>query len=254
MPEPEVVIRGERLNVGYRRRAVLRDLSFEIGRGDILGIVGPNGSGKTTLVRTILGLNAPLEGHVVRDPALTVSYMPQRDRLEPILPITALEVVMMGPAARSAPLGHAGRHARDARAALERVGAEALAPRLFRDLSGGQQQRVLLARALAAHADVLVLDEPTAGMDLGGEVAILEFLRDLHRTQGVTILFVTHVLPLVLNFAASIMLIAGQRVLHGAVDRILTEERLSDLYGVPVHLGRVSGQRTLVSGSGQSDV
>jgi len=153
----------------------------------------------------------------------------------------------MGPAARASALTRGG-HERAARAALERVGAEALAPQLFRDLSGGQQQRVLLARALAARADMLVLDEPTAGMDLGGEAAILDFLRDLHHTQGVTILFVTHVLPLILNFAASILLIGAQGVLHGPVDDILTEERLRWLYGVPVHLGRMNGQRTLVSG------
>ena len=120
---------------------------------------------------------------------------------------------------------------------------------VFRTLSGGQQQRVLLARALAAdHTDVLVLDEPTAGMDAASEAGILEFLRDLNRTRGVTMLIVTHMLPIVLNLATSIMLLGARTVLHGTVDDVLREEGLSELYGVPVHLGIVAGQRTLVVG------
>jgi ABC-type cobalamin/Fe3+-siderophores transport system ATPase subunit len=107
---------------------------------------------------------------------------------------------------------------------------------------------VLLARALAAEPDVLVLDEPTAGMDIASETAILAFLQDLNRTRGVTILIVTHMLSLVLNFAASIMLMGAGQVLHGPLDEVLQEDRLTALYGVPIHLGCVRGQRILVVG------
>jgi ABC-type Mn2+/Zn2+ transport system ATPase subunit len=141
---------------------------------------------------------------------------------------------------------HADRDA--ALRALALLGAEPLSRQLFRNLSGGQQQRVLLARALAAHTDVLVLDEPTSGMDAASEAAILEFFRNLNRTQGVTILLVTHLLPIVLNLATSIMLLGTNTILSGTVDEVLQEGRLSDLYGVPVHLGVVAGQRTLVVG------
>jgi len=254
MPDASSIILGEHLDIGYRNRAILKDLSFQIHHRDVLGIVGPNGCGKTTLLRTILGLNDPIRGRVERDPALTISYMPQRDRLDTILPITALEVVTMGRAARSGPFGRAFRRDREAEAALARVGAESLASQLFRDLSGGQQQRVLLARALAARSDVLVLDEPTAGMDIAGEAAILDFLRELNRAQGVTILLVTHMLPLVLNFARSIMLISHRGILQGPVDEILSEDRLSRLYGIPVHVDRIHGQRILVSGASVADV
>jgi len=130
------------------------------------------------------------------------------------------------------------------------LGAEPLSQKLFRDLSGGQQQRVLLARALAANAELLVLDEPTAGMDVASEAAIVDFLRDLNREKRVTILIVTHLLPIALNFASSILLMGAGKVLQGAVDDVLQEDRLSDLYGVPVCLGRVAGQRTLVVGCG----
>jgi ABC-type Mn2+/Zn2+ transport system ATPase subunit len=178
---------------------------------------------------------------------LTISYVPQRERLDVILPLTALDVALMGRSARAGPFARPGPADHDgAHRALAQLGIESLAPRPYRTLSGGQQQRVLLARALAGEPDVLVLDEPTAGMDLGSEAGIVAFLRDLNRRQGTTILLVTHLLPLVLDLATSIMLFGGDRLLHGTVDEVLREERLSALYGVPVRLGFVAGRRTIV--------
>lgn len=249
MAHRDPILTARTLTFGYKRRAILQEVSFDVPRGEILGIVGPNGSGKTALLRTILGLLKPLRGHVERRPGLTISYVPQRDRIDTILPVTALEVVLMGRAARAGPLQRVHQADFDAGLrALGLLGAEPLSQQLFRNLSGGQQQRVLLARALAAGPDVLVLDEPTAGMDAASEAAILEFLRNLNRTKGVTMLIVTHVLPIVLNLATSIMLLGTHTILHGTVDEVLREDRLSELYGVPVHLGVVAGQRTLVVG------
>ena len=243
------VIRADHVLLGYPRRVIARDLSFVISPQEILGIVGPNGCGKTTLLRTILGLLRPLGGRIGRDPELVISYVPQRDRLDTMLPITALEVVVMGRAARAGAFRRSGESDRAAaRTALGRVGVESLGPELFRTLSGGQQQRVLIARALAAEPNVLVLDEPTAGMDIGSEAAVLAFLRELNHSAGTTIIVVTHVLSIVLNFATSIMLMAGGQVLHGAVDEVLQENRLEALYRVPVHLDRLHGQRMLVVG------
>ncbi len=249
------VLRGHNLQLGYGRQVLFNDFSFEVARGEILGIVGPNGSGKSTLLKTMLGLLKPLDGHVAKQTGLSISYVPQRDRIDSGIPITVLEVVLMGLTARSGAFHRIGDAEHDAaRRALGLLGDQSLAPRLFRNLSKGQQRRVLLARALAGEPDVLVLDEPTAGMDIASEAAMIEFLRELNQRRRVTIVIVTHLLPIVLNLATSIMLMGDHAILQGPMNNVLREDRLGALYGVPVHLGIVAGRRTLVVGDANSHV
>jgi ABC-type Mn2+/Zn2+ transport system ATPase subunit len=201
----------------------------------------------------MLDLLKPLAGRVRRRSGLNISYVPQRERIERIIPVTASEVVLMGPGAKTLAFQRIRRAERDAAVrALALLGIESLGQTLFRNLSTGQQQRVLLARALATNPDVLVLDEPTVGMDVGGEAAIVDFLRDLNRRRHVAILIVTHLLPIVLNLASTIMLMNAGAIVLGSVDDVLQEARLTALYGVPVRLGVVAGQRTMVVERGQS--
>jgi zinc transport system ATP-binding protein len=244
-----VLLTARDLEFGYAGRPLLPPVSFDIVRGQILGIVGPNGCGKTTLLRTMLGLMPPLGGRVERERPLRYAYLPQRDRLEMILPLTVRDIVLMGRRARFGALHRDDDADRDAaRRALGRVGIEHLADRLFRQLSTGQQQRTMLARALAVEPDVLVLDEPTAGMDIASEAAMLGFLHDLRTSDSVTILVVTHVLAVVLNLATHMMLLDRGTFLNGRIDDVVRVDRLEALYGVPVHVGAVDGQRVVVVG------
>ena len=249
------VVKGTDLRLGYGRLVLFNDISFEVARGEILAIVGPNGSGKSTLLKAMLGILPPLDGHVERQTGLSISYVPQREQIDSGIPITVLEVVLMGLTARRGAFHRVGSEEREAaRRALGLLGDQGLAPQLFRNLSRGQQRRVLLARALAGEPDVLVLDEPTAGMDIASEATMIEFLRELNQRRRVTIVIVTHLLPLVLNLATSIMLMGDRAILQGALADVVREDRLAALYGVPVHLGVVAGRRTLVVGDGDRHV
>jgi ABC-type Mn2+/Zn2+ transport system ATPase subunit len=245
-PEPTgravVSIRGATL--GYGRHAVLSDLSLRIVAGELFGLVGPNGSGKTTILRAILGLLRPAAGTVELAPDVRFGYVPQRKALNEDWPFDAADVVMMGLYDR---IGHLRRpteaHARAALEALEYVGLGALRHHRFSALSGGQKQRVLIARALVGRPTVLLLDEPTSGMDIGAAAAILGVLRRLHEEHGLTILMASHQINEVANLVPRLGLVADGTLRTGATQEILTEPILSVLYGAPVRVGTVDGNR-----------
>jgi len=187
------LLRTQGAAFGADARSVVRDLNVALQAGDFVALVGPNGSGKTTLLRGLLGLLDPLEGRVVRRPGLRLGYVPQRETLDPLYPLSGLDVALLGTYGDVPPwrrLG-AGQRAR-AHAALEACRAHGLARRRYGELSGGERQRVLLARALASEPDLLMLDEPTAGIDSDTERQILDTLDELRRRRPVAIWIVTH--------------------------------------------------------------
>lgn len=228
--------------VGWSGRPVLRGVSFTLAARDYLGIVGPNGSGKTTLLRALLGLAAPLEGRVDRSAAWRAGYVPQRDSLEPLFRFRAFEVVEM-----FARLGAASRAAaRDATAeALAAVSMDAARDRVFRDLSGGQKQRVLIARALAVRPTVLVLDEPTTGMDIRAEAELLALVRRIRSERGLAVILVTHSLHVVADEASIVGVLRGDRTEFGPPARVLAQESLSRIYGCPVESAFVGGRHVI---------
>jgi ABC-type Mn2+/Zn2+ transport system ATPase subunit len=229
--------------LGYARAPVLSGVSFAIHRGDFLGLVGPNGAGKTTLLRAALGLLRPIRGRVVRaGTGLRFGYVPQRKALDDAWPLRALDVVLMGLYHRIGRLRRPrAAHRQAALDALHDVGAGAVAGRRYAALSGGQKQRVLLARALVGTPDLLLLDEPTAGMDLVSTASLLELLRDLHARRGLTIVLVTHQLEEVAGYADRIVLCGDGEVHAGDATDVLTSERLTALYASPVRVDRVDG-------------
>jgi len=230
--------------VGYRR-PLLEGIDLEVSPGDFLAVVGPNGGGKTTLLRTLLGSLPPLAGRREAAPSLRVGYVPQREAVDPLWPLSAGDVVLMGRVRRAGPgrpLGQADRA--QARLALERVGLADLWGRSFRNLSGGQRQRTLIARALAAEPDLLALDEPTSGMDPAAELAAMDLLRDLHR-GGLSVVMVSHRLEAVANYAARLAFADQEQRLWrvGTLAEMLRPEALSALYGRPVTVREENGRR-----------
>jgi len=182
------LLRIEGLSVRFGGKAVVDAVDLEVCRGEIVTLIGPNGSGKTTLLRAALGLAAADGGRIERAPGLRVGYVPQRLAVDPTLPL---------PVRRFVSLCGARDRAQVARA-LEAVGAGHLLGQPLRALSGGEARRVLLARALLRHPDLLVLDEPTAGVDVGGQGDLYRLIDDIRRRHGCGVLLVSHDLHLVM--------------------------------------------------------
>ena len=216
--------------VGYDRHAILTGLDLQIARGTFAGLLGANGSGKTTLLKTIAGILPPVAGTVTFHPPAVLGYVPQRDQLDSVFIFSAFEVALMGVCGR---VGAGRRIPREERErvheCLRQTGADEFAPQLFSELSGGQKQRVLIARALAAQADLLILDEPTAGIDAAATQAIMELLAQLNRERGLTVLMVNHDLPAVRRSARDIVWLHQGKILRGSVEELLRREKIEEL-------------------------
>ncbi|MGV8960671.1 MAG: ABC transporter ATP-binding protein [Stenotrophomonas sp.] len=236
------VIQTRGLCVGYGRHQVGTDIAIDIGPGEVLCLLGPNGSGKTTLFKTLLGLLPPLAGEVlVRGQPVAgwsrnafarhVGYVPQAH--DGMFPFTVEEVVLMGRAARVGRFAAPSRHDRQMAAqCLQTLGIAALATRIYTALSGGERQLVLLARALAQEPALLVMDEPTASLDFGNQIRVLEHIARL-REQGIAVLMSTHQPEHALRIADRIALLArGRIVALGAPAATATAGNLAALYGV----------------------
>jgi ABC-type Mn2+/Zn2+ transport system ATPase subunit len=240
----KALITFDGVTLGYGRRPVLTDLGFRIPEGDFLGLVGPNGAGKTTILRAILGSLRPMAGTITRADGLRFGYVPQRDQVDYNFPLEVVDVVLMGRYDRVGLARRPGRHDRErARAALEHVGIAHLADEPLSALSGGQRQRALIARALVGEPNLLVLDEPTNGMDLVSTTQILALVRELHERDGLTVLMVSHALNEVANYVRRIALVLEGAFRVGDVDAIMTEETLSDMYGIPVEVSTFDEHR-----------
>jgi ABC-type Mn2+/Zn2+ transport system ATPase subunit len=180
---------------GYGGRAVVRIEHLVVARGQCLGIFGPNGSGKTTLVRGITGLLSPIAGKVVHEPAeaghaMRIGYLPQHRNIELHWPMTALDAASLAISARRL-FGWIGPRTKDVLSMMRRLKIDHLAHRPFAALSGGQQQRVLLSGALAGDPTILVLDEPTEGLDVRSTQELLDLLREFIR-EGMAMMIISH--------------------------------------------------------------
>lgn len=229
MSEPIIALHD--VSFGYGAEPVLKQLNLQIHAGEYVGVIGPNGGGKTTLMKLLLGLLAPQSGEVRLFGASAaafrdwhkIGYVPQRiGSGEFRLPITALEVVRFG-----APRG--GRAA--ALEALRRIGMERFAGRRLTELSGGQQQKIFIAKALAAQPAILILDEPTAGVDVQSQDEFYELLAALNKQQGLTVILVSHDIDVVVNEVSKLACINEVLVYHGRPKEFVEKDYIAKLYG-----------------------
>lgn len=244
---PEL-IRLEKAEIGYRK-PLLAPFDLSVRAGERLAIIGPNGGGKSTLLKTVLGLVPLLSGNrVLRAPAPRIGYVPQAHRADPVFPLSVFEVTLQG---RYKQIGIGRRPgAKDRQAAmrrLEQVGLAAAAKQPFRSLSGGQRQRTLLARALCAEPELLVLDEFTSELDPAGTAALLAEVARLASAEQVSVLFVTHEISAAAQWSTHAALVdSHQRIFEtGPSMDVLTGARLSRLYQQKIELER-RGDRYVV--------
>lgn len=183
-----ILVTLNKISVTFGSRRVLNDISLSLRPGKILTLLGPNGAGKSTLVRVVLGLIPPSSGSLVREPGLRIGYVPQKLHLDATLPLTVSRFMRLKPGVKKA----------DILPALTRVQAAHLLDQPMQKLSGGENQRVLLARALLNRPQLLVLDEPTQGVDVNGQLALYDLIEQLRKELGCAVLMVSHDLHLVM--------------------------------------------------------
>jgi ABC-type Mn2+/Zn2+ transport system ATPase subunit len=240
----DVLAEALNLIVGYGDKPVLNNVSFTLKRGHSLALVGTNGCGKSTLLKTLVGLIPSLEGSLNVDRS-ELAYLGQFHAVNGLLPICARDVVKMARYKRNGLLRRMTRTDRDAvNDAMERTGVGDLAERPLRALSGGQRQRVFLAQALAREAALLVLDEPTAGLDAGSTERYLQIVSE-ELARGAAVITATHDIAEALRCNQA-MLLAGRVVANGDPRDVLSAERLLEAFGIALHSVPHGGHHDLV--------
>jgi zinc transport system ATP-binding protein len=227
MPDSDDILTVDRLTVRFGTTAVLTNVNFRVRRGTTLAVLGPNGAGKTVLFKALIGA-LPFDGTVRWAPGTRMGYVPQKLDIERDVPLTGLDFLR----ARGALADGDPARLLDA---LALVGVPPdVAQRPIGVLSGGQFQRLLIAFALVGQPDVLLLDEPTAGIDEPGQEHLNELVHRLQREHGLTVLFISHELTVVYRYAANVLCLGRGRTCLGPPRSILTPDLLQDMYGTPM--------------------
>lgn len=245
MTQPDVLIEVDDVTCAYGAEPVLASASLRVESGGFVGVVGPSGSGKTTLLRAVLGTVRPVAGAVRRRPGLRTGYVPQVETVDWSFPVTVNDVVLMA-RTRGRVLPWSSRdERREVEEVLVRLGIGGLGRRHIRELSGGQQQRVFVARALFGKPDLLLLDEPTSGVDLRTRHEVLHLLGDLN-ADGLAIVLTTHDLNGIASHLPRIVCLNTEVIADGPPSFVLTPEVLERTYGAPMEVLEHGGLRIVV--------
>ena len=215
------LIRTDNVTLGYGRDEVLRDVTCHIDAGEIVTIVGPNGSGKSSLLRALIGALKPLSGDIIRKKGLKIGYVPQKLQIDGTLPMSVARFLNLPKRQQDA----------DVSQALDRAGVSELAAAQMTALSGGQFQRVLLARALLGAPDMLILDEPTQGLDQPGEAAFYRQIEEVRQETGIAVLMVSHDLHVVMAASDRVLCLNGHVCCEGAPEIVASAPAYRALFG-----------------------
>lgn len=223
------------LALGYEGRTVTENISFEVGEGDYLCIVGENGAGKSTLIKTILGLKKAVGGEIIMNgdiSATEIGYLPQQTAVQRDFPASVREIVISGCLNRCGLRPFYNKTEKKIAADnMARLGISDLALRSYRELSGGQQQRVLLARALCAARKILLLDEPTAGLDPVASEEMYELISDLNKRDKITIIMVSHDIAAAVKYSKHILHLGRKQLFFGKTEDYLTSDAGKAFFG-----------------------
>ena len=214
------------LALGYESNVILDNLNFSVNKGDYLCIIGENGSGKSTLMKTLLNLQPPIKGKIIRGDGLLhneIGYLPQQTAIQRDFPASVREIVISGFQSRCGlrPF-YNSEEKKLASENMERLGISDLSKRCYRELSGGQQQRVLLARALCATRKILLLDEPVSGLDPKVTADMYNLIKELNN-DGITIIMISHDIAAAVKYASHILHI-GSKVFFGTKNEYLSSD------------------------------
>jgi len=217
---PEIILKVENLNVKFGKEEVIRNLSFEVKKGEFLIVLGPNGAGKTVLLKTLLGM-FPFEGKIEWAKGIKIGYVPQRAPFVKDFPISIEEFFNLKT-----------KDEKEIKEVLKLAGFdESFLKKNLGEISSGQYQRILVGWALIENPDVLLFDEPTTGIDISGEETIYQFLERLKREKKLTIILVTHDLSVVFKFSDYVICLNRCPLCQGKPQEAVTPETLSKLYG-----------------------
>jgi ABC-type Mn2+/Zn2+ transport system ATPase subunit len=254
-PDKPVVLETKNLSAGYTNELAIEDVSFAVRQGERIALVGPNGAGKSTLLKAVVGLLKPVSGQVLihndpsRQAARHVAYVPQFGEVDWNFPVSVWDAVMMGRVRHIGwfrlPLPGSVHH-RIVREALDRVGLLKYSDRQIGELSGGQKRRVFVARALAQEADILLLDEPFAGVDPRAQEALIHVLENL-QADGVTIVLATHDLMLAATQFDRLLLMHKSVVAFGKAHEVFKPDLLAQTYGGQVAMWQNGSQVVAVA-------
>ncbi len=228
----ESILKVENLSVTIDREEILKDISFTVMPGDVVALIGPNGAGKTVLLKSLLGL-LPYRGGVHWSPEAKIGYVPQRYNIGKSVPFTVREFFLLHERSFLFSGGKADGKIIESLALVD-MPPKTLGERLGH-LSGGELQRVLIAWALYQRPNIILFDEPTAGIDVSGEQTIYNLLHSLQDRFGITIILVSHELNVVFRYATQVLCLNKSLICSGEPQAVLTPEQLQKLYGEPTH-------------------